>query len=94
MTKAIFTTRVSPSYDDLPEARYHFPKTHLTQASRAVGDNIIYYEPGRSNADGGVREGRRSYFAVAQLDSIIEDEKLPGRLYFYRSRNLGLILTF
>ena len=32
MTKAVFTTKVTPSYDDLPEVRYHFPSRYLGQA--------------------------------------------------------------
>ena len=27
MAKAVLTTKVDPSYDDLPEERYHFPRT-------------------------------------------------------------------
>lgn len=27
MTKAILTTKIDPTYDDLPEERYHFPPT-------------------------------------------------------------------
>lgn len=38
MAKAIFTTKVSPTYDDLPEQRYHFPRTYLRQAEQAIGD--------------------------------------------------------
>lgn len=32
MANAVFTTKVSPTYDDLPEVRYHFPKTYLNFA--------------------------------------------------------------
>ena len=41
MVKAVLTTKVSPSYDDLPEVRYHFPKTYLNQMQKAVGDWIV-----------------------------------------------------
>ena len=37
MAKAVLTTKVSPTYDDLPEVRYHFPRTYLNQVSSAVG---------------------------------------------------------
>jgi putative restriction endonuclease len=47
MTKAIFTTRVTPSYDDRPEEYYHFPSSYLNRVRAAVGDQIIYYEPRR-----------------------------------------------
>ena len=42
MAKAAFTTKVEPAYDDLPEFRYHFPRTYLRQAEAAVGDWIVY----------------------------------------------------
>ena len=29
MAKAVLTTKVDPSYDDLPEERHHFPRTYL-----------------------------------------------------------------
>ena len=29
MVKAVLTTKVDPSYDDLPEERYHYPRTYL-----------------------------------------------------------------
>ena len=38
MAKAVFTTKVEPTYDDLPEFRYHFPRSYLRQAEAAVGD--------------------------------------------------------
>ncbi len=47
--KGIFTTKPVPSYDDLPEVRYHFPKTYLNQVERTVGDWIAYYEPRLGN---------------------------------------------
>lgn len=50
MSKAIFTTKVNPAYDDLPEVRYHFPQSYLRVAEAAVNDWILYYEPRRSSA--------------------------------------------
>ncbi len=47
MAKAVFTTKVEPTYDDLPEFRYHFPRSYLRQAEAAVGDWAVYYEPRR-----------------------------------------------
>jgi putative restriction endonuclease len=41
MTKAVFTTKVTPSYKDLPEDRYHFPRTYLNFVQQAVGDYIV-----------------------------------------------------
>jgi putative restriction endonuclease len=33
VSKAVFTTKADPTYDDLPEFRYHFPRTYLRQVS-------------------------------------------------------------
>ena len=38
MPKAVLTTKVDPSYDDLPEERYHFPRRYLNAARAALGD--------------------------------------------------------
>ena len=51
MAKAVLTTKVDPSYDDLPEDRYHFPRRYLNAAREALGDWIVYYEPRRVSAD-------------------------------------------
>jgi putative restriction endonuclease len=80
MTKAVLTTKVSPVYDDLPEHRYHFPKTYLNQVDRAVGDWIVYYEPRRSTGDLSSSGGRQVYFATARVDRIIPD---PARADHY-----------
>jgi putative restriction endonuclease len=61
VTKAVFTTKVEPHYDDLPEDRYHFPRAYLRQVEVTVGDWIIYYEPRRTSADLQSRGGRQSY---------------------------------
>jgi putative restriction endonuclease len=81
MTKAIFTTKVTPSYKDLPEVRYHFPRTYLNQASQAVGDHIIYYEPRRSSAELSSFGGRQSYFGVARVTAVVEDDALVDHYY-------------
>jgi putative restriction endonuclease len=78
MTKAVFTTKVTPSYKDLPEERYHFPNTYLNYVQQAVGDYIVYYEPRRSSVDLSSRGGRQSYFGVARVASVTEDATLPG----------------
>lgn len=70
MAKAIFTTKVDPTYDDLPEERYHFPRTYLRQAEQSVGDWIVYYEPRRSTGELSSSGGRQSYFATARLRRI------------------------
>ncbi len=77
MPKVVLTTKVEPVYDDLPEQRYHFPQTYLNQLSAAVGDWAVYYEPRRSSGDLSSSGGRQSYFAVAKVERIYRDEKLP-----------------
>jgi putative restriction endonuclease len=81
MTKAVFTTKVTPSYKDLPEVRYHFPRTYLNYVQQTVGDYIVYYEPRRSSAALSSRGGRQSYFGVARVDSVIEDADLPDHYF-------------
>ena len=81
MTKAIFTTKVTPSYKDLPEQRYHFPRTYLNYARRTVGDYIVYYEPRRSSAELSSRGGSQSYFGVARVESVTEDTSLPDHYF-------------
>jgi putative restriction endonuclease len=81
MTKAVFTTKVTPSYKDLPEARYHFPRTYLNYVQQAVGDYIVYYEPRRSSAELSSRGGRQSYFGVARVATVIDDAALPDHYF-------------
>ncbi|MEC9346361.1 MAG: HNH endonuclease [Pseudomonadota bacterium] len=81
MAKAVFTTKVDPTYDDLPELRYHFPKTYLRQVEAAVGDWIVYYEPRRSTGHLSSRGGRRAYFATARVRSVAPDPQLPDHYY-------------
>jgi putative restriction endonuclease len=81
MTKAIFTTKVTPSYNDLPEVQYHFPRTYLNQVRQAVGDYIIYYEPRRSSAHLSSFGGRQSYFGVARVTSVVEDTSVADHYY-------------
>jgi len=81
MTKAVLTTKVEPSYDDLPEERYHFPRTYLRQVEAAIGDWIVYYEPRRTNADVQSRGGRQAYFAKARLQRIEPDPIRDGHFY-------------
>jgi putative restriction endonuclease len=81
MGKAVFTTKVLPGYKDLPEARYHFPRTYLNQVRQAVGDYIVYYEPRRSSVDLSSGGGRQSYFGVARVVEVVEDKELPDHYY-------------
>lgn len=90
MTKAVLTTKVNPTYDDLPEVRYHFPRTYLAQARAAVGDLIVYYEPRRSTGELSSRGGRQAYFAVARVTSIEPDPNLADHFYAYTTDYLEL----
>lgn len=81
MSKAVFVTKVSPVYDDLPETSYHFPRTYLNQVSAAVGDWIVYYEPRRTSGDPSSSGGRQAYFAMARLDTIVADPSRDDHFY-------------
>lgn len=81
MAKAILTAKVSPSYDDLLEERYHFPRTYLRQVEAAIGDWIIYYEPRRLTPDANSLGGRKAYFAVAFISDIVSDERRSDHFY-------------
>jgi putative restriction endonuclease len=83
VTKAVFTSKIEPSYDDLPEERYHFPRTYLRQVEAAVGDWIVYYEPRRASSDLASRGGRQAYFATARINKIERDPKDEGHFYAF-----------
>jgi putative restriction endonuclease len=88
MTKVVLTSKVDPTYDDLPEERYHFPKTYLRQIEQAVGDWIVYYEPRRSTGDLSSSGGRQSYFATAKLLRIELDPTQNDHYYAFVSNYL------
>ncbi|KWT71591.1 HNH endonuclease family protein [Hyphomicrobium sulfonivorans] len=90
MVKAVFTTKVIPAYDDLPEVRYNFPRTYLRQAEAALNDWIIYYEPRRTTAAPSSRGGRQSYFAIARVVGIEPDPTRAEHYYAYVSDYLDL----
>ncbi len=81
MAKAVLITKIRPTYDDRREDYYHFPRRYLGRVEQAVGDEVIYYEPRRQDADDAGREGRQAYFATARISSIEADPKLPGHYY-------------
>lgn len=83
MAKAVFTTKITPSYKDLPELMYHFPKTYLRQATATIGDWILYYEPRREDSSPAGRAGRQCYFATARVINIKEDPTLKGHYYAF-----------
>jgi len=83
MAKAVFTTKADPTYDDLPEFRYHFPQTYRRAVETTVGDWIIYYEPRRSSGDPRSRGGRQAYFATARVVAVHPDPTLAGHYYAF-----------
>jgi putative restriction endonuclease len=83
VAKAIFTTKVEPKYDDLPEFYYHFPRTYLRQVESALGDWVVYYEPRRSSAELSSTGGRQAYFATARLIRIEPDPGMADHFYGY-----------
>ncbi len=83
MTKAVFTTKVDPTYDDLPEQRYHFPRTYLRQVEAAFGDWIVYYEPRRSTGHLSSTGGRQAYFATAKVTKIEADPSKRDHYYAF-----------
>lgn len=91
MAKAVFTTKVSPTYDDLPEHRYHFPRTYLRQVQQAIGDWIVYYEPRRSSGDLSSSGGRQAYFATAKVERIVADPQLADHFYAEVSNYLPFV---
>jgi putative restriction endonuclease len=85
MSKAIFTTKADPTYDDRPDRHYHFPLTYIRQVEAALHDWIVYYEPRRSSGDLSSRGGRQSYFATARVDRIEADPARAEHFYAFVS---------
>lgn len=77
----MLTTKIDPTYDDLPEQRYHFPRTYLRQVEAARGDWIVYYEPRRPSGDLMKTGGEQAYFATARITDIIEDPAKADHFY-------------
>ncbi|HQZ12519.1 MAG TPA: HNH endonuclease [Devosia sp.] len=74
MSKGVFTTRIGSGYDDDVELHYHFPRTYLGAVEQTVGDQIVYYEPRRSDGD-------MSYFATATVAGIRKDPRFSDHYY-------------
>ena len=77
MAKAILTTKIRPSDDDLPELRYHFPRIYVNQVRQAVGDEVIFYEPRRPDDAASGQDGRQAYFALGRVAAVTEDTRRP-----------------
>jgi putative restriction endonuclease len=81
MAKAVLTTKIDPTYDDLPEQRYHFPRTYLRQIEAAKGDFVVYYEPRRAGGDPSSQGGRQAYFATARMVDVRPDPVRADHFY-------------
>ena len=80
MAKAVLT-KVDPTYDDLPEQRYHFPRAYLRQVEAAKGDFVVYYEPRRTSGDLSNRGGRQACFATARIVGVRPDPVHADHFY-------------
>ena len=70
MAKAVLTTKVDPSYDDLPEERYHFPRTYL---------NAVRQESGVSLMEARMTADRISELVAAGESETLEFKRTTGQ---------------
>lgn len=68
--KGVFVIGSHSIYQDEPERFYRFPERWMANASKIVGNWIIYQEPRRA--------GRRGYYAVAKFEKIVPDPANEG----------------
>lgn len=92
MAKVVLTHADGSIYDDLPESRYHFPRSYLRQVEAAVGDWAVFYEPRRVEAGSERTGGRQVYFAVAVIAGLRRDPKAED--LFYADMTPGTYLHF
>jgi len=64
-SKGVFVIGSHSIYQDEPERFYRFPERWMANASKIVGNWIIYQEPRRA--------GQRGYYAVAKFERIVPD---------------------
>lgn len=69
-SKGVFVIGSHSIYEDQPESFYRFPPKWMSNASRVVGNWIIYQEPRRA--------GPRGYYAVAKVERIVPDPANAG----------------
>jgi putative restriction endonuclease len=69
-SKGVFVIGSHSIYEDQPERFYRFPPRWMANASKVVGNWIIYQEPKRA--------GRRGYYAVAWVEKIVPDPANEG----------------
>lgn len=71
MGYCVFMLRPDSIYDDSPSEQYQFPKIYLSRTKDLTGDWAVYLEPSKV-------KNSRGYFAIAQVERIIEDPSAPG----------------
>lgn len=69
-SKGVFVIGSHSIYEDEPERFYRFPPKWMSNASKLVGNWIIYQEPRRA--------GPRGYYAVAKVEKIVPDPITEG----------------
>lgn len=69
-SKGVFVVGSHSIYEDEPERFYRFPTRWMNNASKVVGNWIIYQEPRRA--------GPRGYYAVAKVERIVPDPATEG----------------
>jgi putative restriction endonuclease len=69
-SKGVFVIGSHSIYEDEPERFYRFPPRWMANASKVVGNWIIYQEPRRA--------GPRGYYAVAKVERIVPDPADAG----------------
>lgn len=88
MGLGVFIHRSDSIYDDSPAERYQFPSQYLGRVKACVGDWVIYYEPKKV-------VGTRGYFAVAKIQQVIPDPKVPGmHLALIEPGGVGAVTVF
>lgn len=69
-SKGVFVIGSHSIYKDEPDRFYRFPPRWMSNASKLVGNWIIYQEPRRA--------GQRGYYAVANVERIVPDPANAG----------------
>ena len=69
-SKGVFVIGSHSMYRDEPDRFYRFPPRWLRNASRTVGQWIVYQEPRRA--------GDRGYYAAAKIEQIVRDPADPA----------------
>lgn len=88
MAKVVLTHKPASVYDDELTSRYHFPRQYLRTVEAAIGDLVVYYEPGRRGTGDRNRSGRSAYFATAQIVEVEADPRKPDHFYAYTQHYL------